>query len=278
MKLNDILKQQMLPFGFTLLLILMEALLTLLFPLVIGYAIDGAMEKSYQGVLQLGGLGLIVLIIGVGRRFFDSRHYAKVYEEIGSDLICKSRKQDTSTKSARLSMIKELIEFLEFSLPELVNALISLIGVIVIIATLNLNIFLGALISTLLIVITYWISSSKTIYLNKGANDEQEKQVEVIAAKSKNGLKNHLHEMMRWNIRLSDLEAINFSVTWLVLMAFLVVSIVISVDSQLIQYGILFSLIMYVFQYMESVVNIPFFFQNWLRLKEITKRIFVTED
>ena len=35
----------------------------------------------------------------------------------------------------------------------------------------------------------------------------------------------------------------------------------------------LFSLIMYVFQYMENVVNLPLFYQNWLRLKEIKNRI-----
>ncbi len=275
MLLEDTLRHQILPFVFTFSLILIEALLTLLFPLLIGYALDGSMNGSYKGVFQLGILGLITLIIGVGRRFFDSRYYAKVYQEIGSKLISELKEYDTSTKSARLTMIKELVEFLEFSLPELINAVITLLGGIVIIATLNLNIFLGTLLTTSLILFIYWISSAKTLRFNKASNDEQEKQVEVVCEHNETGLRDHLGKIMNWNIKLSDLEAVNFSLTWLILMAFLMVSIVISVDGQLIENGILFSLIMYVFQYMEGVINIPFFYQTWLRLKEITNRIFI---
>ncbi|MEL6558559.1 MAG: ABC transporter six-transmembrane domain-containing protein [Bacteroidota bacterium] len=276
MMLKDILRNQMLTFGFTCSLILMEALLTLLFPLFIGYAIDGSVNGEYQGVYQLGALGLITLIIGAGRRFFDSRYYAKIYLEIGPKLISSQKEHDISTKSARLGMIKELVEFLEFSLPELINALINLLGVIIIIATLNINVFVGAILSTILIGLIYWISSAKTSRLNSAANDEQEKQVQVVSENNAVSLKNHLNQMMRWNIKLSDLEAVNFSISWLVLIAFLLVSIFISTDGQLVQYGMLFSLIMYVFQYMESVVNIPFFYQNWLRLQEITHRISTT--
>ena len=273
MVLKDILRDQMLPFGFTFTLILLEALLTLLFPLFIGYALDGAMNGTYLSVFQLGVLSLATLIVGTGRRFFDSRNYAKVYQKIGSEVISGLNEQDTSIKSARLGMIKELIEFLEFALPELINAVITLMGVIVIIATLNLNVFYGTLITTALILSIYWISSTKTLRFNKASNDEQEKQVEVISKNNEFELKNHLKKTMQWNVKLSDLEAVNFSLAWFVLTIFLVVSIVISVDAQLVQYGVLFSLIMYVFQYMENVINIPFFYQNWLRLREITYRL-----
>ena len=265
----------MLPFGFTCLLILSEALLTLLFPLFIGYAIDGSIKGSHLGIYQLGVLGLITLIIGAGRRFFDSRFYAKIYLQIGPKLNSGLKEHDISTKSARLGMIKELVEFMEFSLPELINAIINLLGVIIIIATLNINVFLGTLLSTLLIGLIYRVSSAKTFRLNSAANDEQEKQVQVISENDERSLKNHLNRMMRWNVKLSDLEAMNFSLSWLVLIVFLLFSIIISVDGQLMDYGMLFSLIMYVFQFMESVVNIPFFYQNWLRLQEITHRISV---
>ena len=80
---------------------------------------------------------------------------------------------------------------------------------------------------------------------------------------------------MKWNIKLSDLEAVNFSLAWFILMIFLVASIIISVQNPLVKYGALLSLIIYVFQYMESVINLPFFYQSWLRLKEITHRLFL---
>ena len=46
----------------------------------------------------------------------------------------------------------------------------------------------------------------------------------------------------------------------------------ISVGDGIVQYGALFALIMYVFQYMENVANLPLFYQNWLRLTEIRRK------
>ena len=170
-------------------------------------------------------------------------------------------------------MIGELVEFLENSLPALINTIIGLMGVIIIIATLNLTVFYGSIVVTLIIFLIYWLSSKRTIAFNKSSNDELEKQVVIIATNDKKLLRDHLKEMMKWNIKLSDLEALNFSISWIVLSIFLVTFIVISVNGGILKYGILFSLIMYVFQYIESVISLPFFYQNWLRLREIKDRI-----
>lgn len=178
-----------------------------------------------------------------------------------------------SKKSARLGMIRELVEFLENSLPELVSNIIGLTGVIAIIITLNLNVFYGSLMVTFIIFLIYWITSTKTIRLNKSSNDEFEKQVDVISKNDEKELSIHLKKMMKWNIKWSDLKAMNFSISWMVLIVFLVASIVISINDGIVKYGALFSLIMYVFQYMENVVNLPLFYQNWLRLKEIKERL-----
>ena len=273
MKVKAIFKKYRIKFGFTLFLILLEAGLAILFPLFIGYAIDSAISGSNYGAIQLGVLGLAALVVGVGRRVFDSRFYAKVYQSIGSSAISKMEDNVSSKKSARLGMIRELVEFLENSLPELISNVIGLIGVIAIIATLNLNVFYGSLIVTIIVFLIYWMTSARTIRLNKSSNDEFEKQVDVIAKNNERELNLHLKEMMKWNIKLSDLEAINFSVSWIVLITFLVASIIISVSDGIVQYGALFSLIMYVFQYMENVINLPLFYQNWLRLQEIKARL-----
>ncbi len=273
MDIKTILKEYKLKFGFTFLLLLLEAGISILFPLFIGYAIDSAIQGNHYGAIQLGLLGLASLIVGVGRRVFDSRFYAKVYQKIGARIVIKIENDKSSMKSARLGMIRELVEFLENALPQLINSVIGLVGVVVILATLNLPVFFGSLIATVLIFLVYWLSSERTLRFNKHSNDEFEKQVDVIATNNEKELKFHLKEMMKWNIKLSDLEAVNFSVSWLVLLSFLVVSIIIPINDGMVQYGALFALIMYVFQYMESVINLPYFYQYWLRLREIKQRM-----
>ena len=53
----------------------------------------------------------------------------------------------------------------------------------------------------------------------------------------------------------------------------LLAAIVLSAWNGNIEYGALFALIMYVYQYIESMVSLPLYYQQWLRLTEITQRI-----
>jgi len=276
MQLTALLRKYRLKLGFTLLLIVTEALLSLLFPLFIGYAVDNAIQGSYAGAIQLGLLGLATLVIGVGRRVFDSRLYAKVYTDVGTTVLSATPKDSSSVKSARLGMLRELVEFLENTLPELIGTVIGLIGVVALLATLNLTVFYGSLAVTGIIFLIYAVTSRKTVRFNRASNDEFEKQVEVISSNHESELRTHLQRMMKWNIRLSDLEAVNFSLSWFVLLSFLVASIVVSITSGIVTYGALFALIMYVFHYLENVVNLPFFYQNGLRLREIWGRLMVS--
>ncbi len=273
MNIKSILKAHRYKFIFTLLLILLEAGIAILFPLFIGYAIDDGIQGNYTGAIQLGALGVTMLIIGVGRRVFDSRFYARVFQKLGVQIISSINDDQASVKTARLGMVQEMIEFFENAIPELINNIIGLVGVIIIIATLNINIFYGSLIVTVLIFLIYVLSSKKTIQYNKLANDEVEKQVDIVGRNNSGELKGHLKNLMHWNIKLSDIEALNFSFSWIVAIVFLVLSIVISVSDGIVKYGALFSLVMYVFQYIENVISLPMFYQNWLRLREIKDRM-----
>lgn len=273
MYLRNILKEHRWRFAFTLLLILVEVGMALLFPLFIGFAADDAVHGSYQGALQLGILGLAALIVGTGRRVFDSRFYAKVYQKTGTRLIASIEESNSSVKTARLGMIRELVEFLENSLPEIISNIAGLVGVVIIIATINLNVFYGSLGVAFLVLVIYGISSNRTVRLNRSSNDELEKQVDIIARNRNDELALHLRRMMKWNIKLSDLEATNFSFSWIISVGFLVLSIIVAVEDGILQYGALFALIMYSFQYMENIINLPLYYQNWLRLREIQARL-----
>ena len=239
----------------------------------IGFAIDNAFNGSYIGAIQLGGLGVLIILIGGGRRFYDSRIYAKVYRRLGNVTLLKIEENMSSVKTARLGMINEIVEFLENSLPALISNIIGMIGVVIIIVTLNTKVFLTGLIATFFVFLIYFLTRKRTTYLNSAYNNEYEKQVNVITANDKTLLASHLKNMMKWNIKLSDLEVFNFSMSWFVLMGFLVISIILSISTGDVTYGVLFSLIIYVFQYIESVIALPAFYQNWLRLKEIKGRL-----
>jgi ABC-type transport system involved in cytochrome bd biosynthesis fused ATPase/permease subunit len=176
-------------------------------------------------------------------------------------------------KSAHLGFLTEIVEFFENTLPELVNNFIGLVGAIVIIGVMDLTLLFGCLVVLIIVLIVYGLSSKRTMELNRGYNQELEQQVSVLSDYQPVLLRRHLQKLMRWNIRLSDLETINFSVVWLFMMVFLVTGIVFSIEHGMNHHGTIFSLVLYLFQFIEAAVIMPVFYQQGLRLREIIRRL-----
>ncbi len=259
-------------FALTLSLVVLEAAGWTLFPLAIGRAIDGVLTDSPRGLYQLAGLGIVAMGIGIARRIVDSRAYARIYARLGEELLEQHPETGTSTTTARLGMLREIVEFFENSLPGLITSLVGLAGTILILSALNFPVFLACLAVTGATIALYALTGGLTTRYNEGLNDEHERQVDAVASGDAVRVGLHLRDMMRWNIRLSDLEAANFGIVWLFMIGLLVFTIGEAAD-QTFEYGMVFAVVMYVFQFVESVMLLPFYYQQWLRLREISGRL-----
>ena len=259
----------------TWLLVTLEGISLLLMPLVIGWAVDGLIKRQTTGIVQLGALCLALLVIGAGRRFYDTRAYSGIYRIVSQEIVSQEgrRKTGVSKVSARTHLFTEFIEFLENSLPDVFNQLIGLAGTLTIIAFIDIRVFWACLTGAILTALVYILSQKRLLRLNKSQNDEFEQQVDVIASTSYARIKAHFKKLMVWNIRLSDLETINFSLTWFILAAVLLVSIAVVAASESASFGHVVSTVMYVLGFMESVMTFPLYYQQVIRLQEIAGRL-----
>ena len=258
--------------AFTMTLVLVEAVGWMLFPLIIGRAIDDVLEGTRRGLWELAGLGTATVGIYVARRVCDSRAYAKVYVRLSEELVARQAAVTVSAKTARLGMLREVVEFFENSLPTLVNSVFGIAGTALILWTLNLSIFLGCISVGMVAAVLYGFTGKFTTRCNEAFNNEYEKRVEAVESGVPRRVGRHVRRMMRWNIKLSDLEAANFGVVWVFMVALLVFSVNAAVENT-DEYGKVFAIVMYVFQFMESVAMLPLYYQEWLRLREITGRL-----
>ena len=259
-------------FVLTLTLVVLEAAGWVLFPLVIGRAIDSVLADSTRGLYEFAILGIVTMGIAILRRVVDSRAYARIYVTLGEEMADAAADSSTSTRTARLGMLREIVEFFENSLPELINSVIGLAGTVLILAALNVPVFLGCLAVAVATVVLYALTGGLTIRYNQGLNDEHERQVDAVDSGDPARLAKHLRAMMRWNIRLSDLEAANFGINWVFMIALLVFAVS-AATTETTEYGAVFAIVMYVFQFVESMLMLPFFYQQWLRLREISGRL-----
>ncbi len=258
----------------TLTLVLAETFAILLFPLVIGFAIDDLLESDYTGLIKLGLLGFGLVISGSLRRFYDTRVYSKIYVDLSSEIVENYNNLETSVINARVTMLKELVEFLENQLPELINSVVGLVGIVGILYFLDIHIFWGCLLVLLLIIIVFIATGKRSIYLNRHYNNVMEKQVVMIDQRTNGSIRSFMKNLMHWNIKLSDLETIVFGIIWLAMTVLIIFSVVESVGANnTIKAGKTMSIVMYVFQFADDAGILPLYFQQFLRLKEISSRL-----
>ncbi|MEM8862124.1 MAG: ABC transporter six-transmembrane domain-containing protein, partial [Chloroflexota bacterium] len=128
-------------------------------------------------------------------------------------------------------------------------------------------------IASVFFLIVYGVSGRHNFNLNKGYNDELERQVDVLTSTNKQHITQHFQSVMRWNIKLSDFETFKYSLVWLSMIGLLLYAVYSSVDSGLQDFGTIFSLVVYVFEFIGSVVALPLYIQQLIRLREISSRL-----
>ena len=78
---------------------------------------------------------------------------------------------------------------------------------------------------------------------------------------------------MRWNIKLSDLEVMNYFVIWVGVIAVFIYTPIAVIGAGILSYDLILSIIIYVFDYVGCIVSFPLYIQQAIRLKEISVRL-----
>lgn len=260
---------------FTLLVVVAEAALMISLPAAIGYAVDQLMTQELDGLYILGGIGLLSLILGSLRRFYDTRIYSSMYAEYAPKLAAEDAKKGikASQANARVNLLKEFFDFLEESLPGAVNILIGVVGVGIMIAQFNMQVFWGSCALLVLIILVFVFSGNWNYQFNAGLNSQLEKQVNIMEDARPRALFVHFNRMRQWQVKLSDLETANYFFIWLGIIALILFTPYAAVANGEATTGGLLSLMVYVFDYVDNVVMLPLLFQQLIRLQEIADRL-----
>lgn len=261
--------------SFTVIVVVLESVLATLYPLLIGLAINDLIEDDYTGLIHLGLLGIVSAAVGTIRRYFDTRIYAGIFRDTVVQLTLSEQALGAkiTRTSARIALFEEFIEFLEDSVPEIVGASVAIFVILFIVYNLDVSIFFACLALFVLFVVVYSLSAGYGFRLNKGFNDQLEQQVSVVTDGRKRSLFVHFGRMMRWRIRLSDLETVNFLIIWLGAVALIVYTPISAVSSEIVKYGLILSILMYVFEFIDALVELPLHVQQVIRLREISNRL-----
>lgn len=272
---SAIARRYKLPIAGTLLLLTIENITTVLIPYLMGNAIDGLTNKSNYELWIFLGVAMGGLVIGVLRRLYDTRVYGRIYRETASETVEKEIRKDSpiSKMTARANFVSEFTDFFEHHLPAALMAGVMLLGSVIMLAIISPLLSVATSGVALIVGLIFFFSRKRIHELNAGLNDDMEQQVDILTMRDNMQVKQHFSSIVRWRIRLSDLEARNFGGAFFFAISLLAGAVYVLVAIEGKSAGQAFAGLTYILQFTEAVIIIPFTYQSFLRTKEISVRL-----
>ena len=260
----------------TYILYTLEMVGTLVRPLLIGNAVNDLINESYKGLIYLTGIHLIWLVISYCRHRFDTRTYAAIYTDIIKSLMANPTiRHEVSKLSARSTLAKDLVDFMEYDVYFILEAGYNIFGSLILLSFYHSSLVwlcLGILLPVSMISVWY---SRKMLKLQRGKNDEFEKQVDILSEGNTTSIHTHFKRLQQWQIRISDQEALNFGVMEILVMGVIFVSLLLTVngESAKVEAGDFIGIYYYLLKFLNGLDTVPYAMQRWSTLSDILRRL-----
>ena len=256
-------------------LTLVEDLLELSYPWATGVAINGVLEGHMEHAAPLIVAWTLRSTIGLIRRMYDTRLYTEVYNNIVEMTILRQRRAGVPATrvAARSAMSREFVTFFEKDVATLVTTLVGILGSLGML--LWYDVYIGAMMACLFVPVIFVNNTyvRKSYALNRELNNQLEEEVKAIDTADQQVVRAHFTAVRNWRVKLSDAEAVNWSIIEVLSILLLVGVLVRITYMDEISAGEIFAMIVYVWQFMENLDNVPELLQQLARLQDIRKRI-----
>ncbi|MBI1781505.1 MAG: hypothetical protein HYR66_09070 [Sphingobacteriales bacterium] len=265
----------------TYILFSLEMLGSLLRPYFLGEAVNDLLKGSYHGLIILSVVHFSWLVIGTIRHMYDTRTYSAIYTSLVTKFLSRRYQQkDVSKLSAHSTLAREFVDFLEFDLVYVIEAVYNIFGSLVLLYFYDSAVVLVCLAILLPVMTMSYFYGKKMQRLNRNKNDELEQQVDVISTGNKLAVKKHYENLRKWQIRISDQEAWNFGVMEILVMV--VIGIALLVTNTTLGTGVmagsLIGIYNYILKFVSGLDTIPYTVQRLTSLNDITRRIELEAD
>ena len=261
----------------TFILVALENILFLIYPMFGGFAINAVMQGHVWQALTYALLVLFMWLIGAARRSVDTRTFARIYSEIAVPVIVKQRfqGQSSSSISARVALSREFVDFFEMHLPTAITSLVSIFGacLMLLISEFWIGVMTVVILAVFSLLLPGFTRISGRLYL--ALNDRLERDVDMINYASENGLRKHYGLIAYLRIKISNREAVGylcigiamsilfaFSFAWLTLYGY---------GSA----GHIYSITTYLWMFAMSLDDVPRLVESYSNLKDVANRVYI---
>ena len=259
----------------------LEMLVSLLRPFFLGLAVNDLIKGSYQGLIVLSLVHISWLIIGTIRHMYDTRTYSSIYTSLVTQFLSRRYgKTEVSKLSAHSTLAREFVDFLEFDLAYVIEALYSIVGSLVLLYFYDAAVVAICFALLIPVMAISYFYGKKMKRLTRLKNDELEKQVNIISQGNNEFIRVHYNKLRTWQIKISDKEALNFGIIEIMVMLVIGASLLISTNvfGTTMLAGNIIGMYTYILKFVSGLDTIPYTVQRLTSLNDITRRIELHDD
>ncbi len=256
----------------------LENIFELLYPLLIGWAIDDLLQQKYVGIISLATLWLVHTVVEVLRNIYDTMTFTRIYNNLVVSVVLAQRQQGVASSriAARSALSREFIDFFEQEVPRLITSLFGLLGSLIMLLFFDWHIVNYCLFVLIPITLVQRVFMKKSFTFNYFLHNQLEREVEILTEGNQNLVNRHYKVLANHRIKLSNVAAFNWGMTELfVIILFML--ILLRAGYLNLRPGDVYAVITYAWNYRQSLDILPVSIQQLSRLKDIAKRLRVYE-
>lgn len=256
-------------------LFMINSVLIVMYPKILGNAIDHLIAKDYAYIWYLVLTFVGIMFFGYISRIYDTKVFSGIYRRFASIETNKQLDNDIETTkiNGRLTLMHYIVQFFERDMLLVVQTIIGLVGAIYFLAMVSLPIVGFLVITTVLILGATAYYSPRIAKITSQSNDLSEEQTDVISTRNISAINNLLKRSQSLSLKMSSIDA-KFSI-WIQGIVYGSVTALLTyyVMYNKVSVGSVFSTYRYMFDFCNALLGLPTILTSYINIKDVINRL-----
>lgn len=274
-KLKVMFKENWKSIMFSYSLFMINSILMVMYPKILGNSIDHLIAKDYSYIWYLVSTFVAIMFFGYISRIYDTKVFSGIYRRFASIETHKQIESDVETTkiNGRLTLMRYIVQFFERDMLVVLQTIIGLIGAIYFLSLVSWTIVGFLILTSILILGATFYYSPKIANITSQYNDLSEEQTDVISTRNISSINNLLKRGQHLSLKLSGIDA-KFSI-WIQGIVYGSVTALLTyyVMYNNVSVGSVFSTYRYMFDFCNALLGVPTIITSYINIKDVIQRL-----
>ena len=274
-KLTIMFKENWKSIMFSYSLFMINSILMVMYPKILGNSIDHLIAKDYSYIWYLVLMFVAIMFFGYISRIYDTKVFSGIYRRFASIETHKQIESDVETTkiNGRMTLMHYIVKFFEGDMLVVLQTIIGLVGAIYFLSLVSWTIVGFLIITSILILGATFYYSPKIANITRQYNDLSEEQTDVISTRNISSINNLLKRSQHLSLKLSGIDA-KFSI-WIQGIVYGSVTALLTyyVMYNNVSVGSVFSTYRYMFDFCNALLGVPTIITSYINIKDVIKRL-----